>query len=47
MDIDARERALGIDAATPILIDPVGRVDPRLAKFFRRSRFAFLRCGAG
>ncbi|CAG7588070.1 site-specific integrase [Rhodococcus opacus] len=42
VDIDARERALGIDEATPILIDPVGRIDPRLARFFRRSRFAFL-----
>ena len=42
VDIDARERALGVDEATPILIDPVGRIDPRLAKFFRRSRFAFL-----
>lgn len=29
-DIDARERALGVDEATPILIDPVGRIDPRL-----------------
>lgn len=42
VNIGARERALGIEEATPILIDPTGRIDPRLAKFFRRSRFAFL-----
>ncbi|MGV9868153.1 site-specific integrase [Rhodococcus koreensis] len=42
VDIDARERALGVDEATPILIDPVSRIDPRLTRFFRRSRFAFL-----
>jgi site-specific recombinase XerD len=40
--IDGRERALGIDGGTPILVDPVCRVDPRLALFFRRSRFGFL-----
>jgi hypothetical protein len=27
----ARERALGIQACTPIQMDPAGRVDPRLA----------------
>lgn len=41
-DIDARERALGIESGTPILIDPQSRVDPRLARFLTRSRFAFL-----
>ncbi|WP_239312519.1 site-specific integrase [Frankia sp. Cj3] len=40
-DIDERERALDIRPGTPILIDPAGQVDPRLARFFRRSRFAF------
>jgi len=45
-DIDARERALGIDEGTPILIDPACRVDPRLARFFRRSRFSFLAEGS-
>ncbi|WP_185950142.1 hypothetical protein [Rhodococcus sp. 4CII] len=42
VDIDARERTAGIEEATPILIDPAGRIDPRLARFLRRSRFAFL-----
>ena len=28
-DIDARERAPGIEAGTPVLMDPAGRVDPR------------------
>ncbi|MGP3913027.1 hypothetical protein [Nonomuraea sp. 10N515B] len=41
-DIDERERALSIEAGTPILVDPTGRVDPLLARFFRRSRFARL-----
>lgn len=40
--IDSRERALSIEPGTPILIDPAGRIDPRLAYFLRRSRFAFL-----
>ncbi|RYE40153.1 MAG: hypothetical protein EOP24_41850 [Hyphomicrobiales bacterium] len=40
--IDSRERALSIEPGTPILIDPTGRVDPRLGYFLRRSRFAFL-----
>lgn len=42
VDVDAREQALGIESGTPILVDPAGRIDPRLARFFRRSRFAFL-----
>jgi hypothetical protein len=42
VDIDAREQTAGIEEATPILIDPAGRIDPRLARFLRRSRFAFL-----
>jgi hypothetical protein len=45
-DIDARERALGIESGTPILIDPQSRVDPRLARFLTRSRFAFLADGS-
>jgi hypothetical protein len=40
--IDSRERALSIEPGTPILIDPAGQIDPRLAYFLRRSRFAFL-----
>jgi hypothetical protein len=40
--IDSRERALSIEPGTPILIDPAGRIDPRLAYFLRRSRFGFL-----
>ena len=40
--IDSRERALNIEPGTPILIDPTGRIDPRLAYFLRRSRFGFL-----
>ena len=42
VDIDDRERALGVEGGTPILIDPSCRIGPRLARFFRRSRFAFL-----
>ena len=41
-DIDDRERGLGIEADTPILVDPACRVDGRLAHFLRRSRFGFL-----
>ena len=41
-DIDDRERRLGIEGSTPILVDPACRVDARLAHFFRRSRFGFL-----
>jgi site-specific recombinase XerD len=40
--IDGRERALSIEPGTPILIDPAGRIDPRLAYFLRRPRFASL-----
>jgi site-specific recombinase XerD len=40
--IDSRELALSIEPGTPILIDPAGRIDPRLAYFLRRSRFGFL-----
>lgn len=42
VDVDACERVLGVGEATPILIDSVGRIDPRLARFVRRSRFTFL-----
>jgi Phage integrase, N-terminal SAM-like domain len=45
-DIDDRERALSIESGVPILIDPRHQVDPRLALFFRRSRFAFLAAGS-
>ncbi|MEV1174816.1 site-specific integrase [Nonomuraea sp. NPDC049784] len=45
-DIDARERRLSIESQTPILIDPQGRIDPRLAAFFRRSRFSRLAIGS-
>jgi hypothetical protein len=45
-DVDDRERALGIETGTPILIDPEHRVDPRLARFLGRSRFSFLAEGS-
>lgn len=45
-DIDARERKLGIERRTPILIDPQAGIDPRIAEFFRRSRFAWLAEGS-
>jgi site-specific recombinase XerD len=41
-DLDQREAAAGIDAGQPILIDPQSRIDPVLARFFRRSRFCWL-----
>lgn len=41
-DIDARERALGIEPGMPILMDPAGRVNPRLARFLSWSRFSRL-----
>jgi integrase len=44
-DIDRREQALGIDPRTPFLLDPEQRVDARLSRFFRRSRFSFLADG--
>jgi hypothetical protein len=40
-EIDRREAELGVEPNTPILIDPRARVDPRLAWFLGRSRFAF------
>lgn len=40
--IDSRERSLSVEPGTPILIDPAGRIDPRLAYFLRRSKFGFL-----
>ena len=40
-NIDQREARLGVERATPILIDPHARIDPRIARFLRRSRFAF------
>jgi site-specific recombinase XerD len=45
-DVDERERVLGIETRTPILIDPEHRVDPRLARFFGRSRFSYLAEGS-
>lgn len=44
-DIDDRERAVGVRDGTPILIDPMMRVDPHLARFLGRSRFSFLALG--
>jgi hypothetical protein len=40
--IDERERAAGIEPGHPILIDPEFRLDPVLAGFLARSRFAWL-----
>jgi site-specific recombinase XerD len=40
--IDAREHAAGIEPGHPILIDPQFRIDPVLAGFLARSRFAWL-----
>ena len=42
MDIDDREDQADIDPSTPILIDPQSCIDPVLARFFNRSRFAAL-----
>ncbi len=44
-DLDGREAAAGIQARHPILIDPEFRVDPVLAGFLARSRFAWLADG--
>jgi site-specific recombinase XerD len=44
-DLDEREAAAGIQARHPILIDPEFRVDPVLAGFLARSRFAWLADG--
>jgi hypothetical protein len=39
-DLVAREWAAGFRDRQPILLSPLGRVDPRLSGIFRRSRFA-------
>lgn len=39
-DLAERERALGFKERQPILVSPLGRVDPRLSRIFRRSKFA-------
>lgn len=44
-NIDLHEEASDIRAGTPILLDPRAQVDPRLASFLGRSRFAFLALG--
>jgi hypothetical protein len=41
-DLDRREDAAGIGPGHPILIDPEYRLDPVLARFLGRSRFAWL-----
>jgi len=41
-DVDQRESAADIEAGQPILIDPEYRLDPVLARFLGRSRFAWL-----
>jgi Phage integrase, N-terminal SAM-like domain len=41
-DLDERENAADIGARHPILIDPKSRIDPVLARFLGRSRFAWL-----
>lgn len=41
-DLDQREDAAGIGPGHPILIDPEYRLDPLLARFLNRSRFAWL-----
>ena len=41
-DLDQREAAVGIDERHPILVDPRHAVDPLLARFLARSRFAWL-----
>ena len=38
-DLAERERAVGIRAGQPILIDPSGRVDARLSEIFRHREF--------
>lgn len=44
-DLDQREADLGIVPGSPILIDPEHRIDPVLARFLARSRFAWLAQG--
>jgi len=41
-DLDQREEAADIGPGYPILIDPQYRLDPVLARFLSRSRFAWL-----
>jgi len=41
-DLDRRETAADTGARHPILIDPDFRIDPVLARFLARSRFAWL-----
>jgi hypothetical protein len=41
-DLDEREIAMDIEPGHPILIDPEFRIDPVLARFLARSRFAWL-----
>jgi len=41
-DLDQREDAADIGPGHPILIDPEFRLDPVLARFLGRSRFAWL-----
>jgi hypothetical protein len=41
-DLDQREDAADIGPGHPILIDPEFRLDPLLAWFLGRSRFAWL-----
>ena len=41
-DLDQREDAADIGPGHPILIDPEYRLDPLLARFLGRSRFAWL-----
>jgi len=41
-DLDQREEAADIGPGHPILIDPQYRLDPVLARFLSRSRFAWL-----
>jgi site-specific recombinase XerD len=36
----------GIERGTPILIDPQAGIDPRIAEFFRRSKFSWLAEGS-
>jgi hypothetical protein len=42
LDLDEREERAGIGTRHPILVDPEWRIDPVLARFFTRSRFAAL-----
>jgi hypothetical protein len=44
-DLDQREEAADIGPGQPILIDPEYRLDPVLARFLGRSRFAWLADG--